>query len=397
MKILFLTDFIPPNPRGGGAARSVWRVAQELQKRGHDIFVVTSVQEKSLEGMSTQEGITVHRVYSDYPGRWRGYVSLFNRPMVRAVKNILQEVRPDVVHADNIHFYVSYATLKYAKRYAKRVFLTTRDFMLVAYGKVELKKKVCGADIFKIHWWDNLCQARKRFNPFRGIVIKHYLKYVDCIFSNSAMLAEFLAVNGIPGIVPMHNGLVVRNIKAQAEEKPIVLFPARVSPAKGLYTTLEVMKRVVTDVPDALLVVAGVSGDDREATLNYAQKVGLEKNFSLLGWIESDERDRVFSSARVILVPSLYPDPFPTVALDAALYKKPAVVTCFGGAKEFTLDGKTGYVANPFDIEEFAGRIIDLLQNPNRARQFGEAAHRRLMAEFTVEKQVERQLEFYQK
>ena len=407
MRILFLTDLIPPRSIGG-AAQSVWRVVQRLHALGHEVYVVATVQEKQYEGREDRDGIIVYSIYTNYDDRYRAWVSIYNTDTLSKVEQILREIRPEVIHADAIHFYLSYAVLKIARKYAKKVFLTARDFMMVSYGKLELKSHECGSEYFKVHWWDNLKQAKKRFNPFRNAMIRHYLKYVDQIFSNSKALADFLGINGIPGVVPVHNGLIMRDASVTqaeinglkkahgAEGKPWILFPARVSPAKGLYAVMDAMRKVIVAVPDATLAVAGVQERDREPALAYARDLGIEKNIILLGWTTGRDLDVAYNVADMVLVPSLYPDPFPTVNLDAALYKKPVITTCFGGAKEFVINNETGYIINSFDNDLLAEKMIDLLRDPAKAKRFGLAAYDRLSKEFTVEKQTEKLLKWYQ-
>ncbi len=406
MKILFLTDFIPPRSIGG-AAQSVWRVVQQLHAWGHEVYVVATVQEKQYEGLENRDGIVIYNIYTNYDDRYRAWVSIYNTDTISKVESILREVCPEVIHADVIHYYLSYATLKIAHKYAKKVFLTARDFMMVSYGKLELKNHECGSEYFKVRWWDNLRQAKKRFNPFRNIMIRHYLKYVDQIFSNSKSLADFLSINKIPGVVPIHNGLIMRDVSVEQSEidnfkktyriegGSLILFPARVSPAKGLYVLMDAMKKVIVKVPSATLAVVGVQERDQVPAMEYARDFGIEKNMILLGWTIGHDLDVVYSAAGMVLVPSLYPDPFPTVNLDAALYKKPVITTCFGGAKEFVIDNKTGYIINPFNNDLLVEKMIDLLQDSEKTKQFGFAAYDRLRTDFTIEKQTEKLLRWY--
>jgi len=77
--------------------------------------------------------------------------------------------------------------------------------------------------------------------------------------------------------------------------------------------------------------------------------------------------------------------------------KKPVVATCFGGSCEVVIDGKTGYIVNPFNTKEMADKVIDLLKNPEKARQFGEAGYERVKNEFNLEKMVNNYLARYNK
>ncbi len=408
MKIVYLSDFIPPRSVGG-AAQSAFRAARKLAELGHEVHVITTVQERQFEGVEHRDGMTVYNLYSNYNDKLRSYVSIYNRATIPHIMRILRELKPDVVHADNIHFHISYAALKYARRYGKAVFATVRDFMSITYGKLDPKSKDLAKNDFKVSWRDNFRQAKKRFNPFRNAAIRHYFSYCDIIFSNSQSLADILAVNGIPGIVEMHNGLELKDVRYDKEAiqrfakehslegKRVVFFPARVSPAKGFFAAMDAMAEVIKKVPDAAIVIAGVQGRDLEIGTAYAAEKGIAAQTVFLGWTDRKGLDTLYFLSDVVVVPSLYPDPFPTVNLEAAMYKKPVVASAFGGGKEFVLDGETGYIVNPFDIQAMAVKITDLLVRPDVARNFGEAAFKRLITGFTVDVQVRRLLGWYEK
>jgi glycosyltransferase involved in cell wall biosynthesis len=83
------------------------------------------------------------------------------------------------------------------------------------------------------------------------------------------------------------------------------------------------------------------------------------------------------------------------VNLEAMAARKPVVATCFGGAPEIVVDGEAGYIVDPRDTKVFAAKVVELLQNPAKARQFGEAGHRRLLEHFTAERMAQEYLGAY--
>ena len=77
--------------------------------------------------------------------------------------------------------------------------------------------------------------------------------------------------------------------------------------------------------------------------------------------------------------------------------KKPVIATCFGGSREAVIDGETGYIVNPFNIDKLADKIIYLLKNSEVARKFGEAGYERVKKEFSSEKMIGDYLNWYGK
>jgi glycosyltransferase involved in cell wall biosynthesis len=78
------------------------------------------------------------------------------------------------------------------------------------------------------------------------------------------------------------------------------------------------------------------------------------------------------------------------VNLEAMAARKPVIATCHGGSPEIVQDGVTGYVINPFDTPQFAGRLVDVLSDTALQTRLGEAGYQRFLDEFTMERFAER-------
>ena len=399
MKILFLNDFIPPRNIGGPGFRN-FEVARELLKRGNDVYFITSCQDKKQEGEETKDGIKIFNVYSNYNLKYRNYVSVCNLAVLGKIKKIIKKLKPDITHVDTVHIHLSYASIKIAKKYSKAVFLTSRDFMLYYPDKFIQKEKICGETNYKVNWLDNLKVAKKRYNPFRNIMIKRYLKYVDKIFAISEEMKKALNQNGIINVDVLYNSLPIPQKEPSYMENnsKIIFSPSRTSESKGVYALLATFPLIKKDVADAKILIVGTTKDRKKRILEYMDKNNISKeNVEILGWINNEEVKSIYGKISVVVTPSLYPDPLLGVNLEAALYKKPVVTTCFGGAKEFVVNGETGYVVNPYDTKEMAEKITDILLDGDKAKQFGEAGYKRLKEKFSINIQTDKLLNYYNK
>ena len=128
MKIVFLSDDFPPTSFGG-AGISTYDLAVGMKKAGHEVFVITTCRRKDEAGESDYHGLKVFKIASNYNGRWPTYLSLRNPSTVRQVEELLKKIGPDVVHVNNIHYHLSYHSIKVSKLYAKAVVITFRDVM----------------------------------------------------------------------------------------------------------------------------------------------------------------------------------------------------------------------------------------------------------------------------
>ena len=74
---------------------------------------------------------------------------------------------------------------------------------------------------------------------------------------------------------------------------------------------------------------------------------------------------------------------------------KPVIGTCFGGTPEAVLDGETGTIINPENIDEFAEAILELLGDPEKRKRMGEAGRNRISDNFSLDEQVRRYLNLF--
>jgi len=405
MKILILLDDFPPITYTG-ASIVAYNLAQGLLKKGQDVFIITSVQDKSKEGKEEYNGLKIFRIYSDYHSRWHSYLSLYNPQVISKVEKIIKEIKPDVCHFHHIHQYLSYYCFKIAKKYCPAVFLTAHDAMLFNYGKLMPKE---GKSIYRVSIKDQISQAKKRYNPFRNIVIYRYLKDIDKIFSISDFLKEALRVNGIKNVVTIYNAIEVNDWKSSLKEieefknnyslenKKIILFGGRLSGAKGGEVILKAMKLVVKDIPNAILLVIGTKDQYAQKMIQLTKELNIDNNVKFTNWLNRSDIKKAFFASDICVTPSIYGDPFNLFNIEAGAARKPVIGTCFGGTPEIILDNKTGYIINPLNIELLAEKIIDLLKNPQKTKQFGDAGYQRIKNNFSLKEQVEQTLNWYKK
>lgn len=414
MKILFLSDTFPPQS-AGGADVVAFNLAHALHNLGHEVAVVSTSQNKAGVSCEKENGILVWRIYANYHPRWRAYLSLYNPQTVPEIKKIIKAFHPDVVHAHNIHQYLSYHSLKIAKKCGAKVFLTAHDVMLFHYGKLapspEEQKAENAKDLehvsYKTGFWRLARYSKKRFNPLRNICIRNYLRFVNKIFAVSEFIKKALADNGIFNVAVIHNGT---NVSAAPKEQAIktfrekhgiqdsdrvVFFGGRLSGQKGGEQIVRAMEKVQRSVPLAKLVVAGNREGYAEKMWRLAEDLKISRNVVFAGWLSQEDMDVAYGIADVCVAPSIYFEPFGMMALESMAHGKPVVAGIFGGMPEAVIDGVTGYVVNPLRVSDLAEKIILLLQDDALARQMGERGLERIKNNLSQDRQVQKSLEHY--
>ena len=389
-KILIVSDGFPPEHWGGGYSIAFLH-AQGLKKRGFDVRVFTTTQDINHKtGWIEYQGLPVHIFYTNFRPGWFGYHSLRNRQIESAFSKELKAFDPDIVHFHNIHNYFSYHVIAIAKQTRAKLLLTAHDVMSIAYEKIDSPRK--------IHWWENFLSAKKRFNPFRNWAIRRQFAKLDKIIAVSGALEGALNKNGITNTVVIHNGIATESFRQPVDEQElrkelgfgdarIVLFMGRLMASKGIEVAFEAITHVAKQIPSArLLCVGGTTSAPLQAALN---KFGAHDVVVIRPSVAYLEVSKFYAIADVVIVPSIYLDPFPTVNLEAMAMGKPVVATCFGGSPEAVEDGKTGYIINPLDTDALAQKCIFLLTHPEEAKTMGEAGKKRLEEHFTLDKQLD--------
>lgn len=404
MKILFLSDNFPPDSFGG-AGIVAYELAMGLSKMGHEIFVITTTRNKSEEGKSNLDGLKIFKIYSCYNPRWQSWLGTYNPFVVSKLKKTIKGVCPDVVHAHNIHYYFSYYSLKLAKKYSRAVFLTIHDVMPINFGKLLPKTDKY---IYKISTVEQIANAGKRYNPFRGLLIRHYLKYVDKIFTVSNSLKKILEINGISNTETVYNGIDVgkwevdrKKIdefkqKHNSNKKKVIIFSARLIEAKGGDQLIQALALVNNDFPDFILLVVGKEWAYTKKIKKMSQDLNISEKVIFTGYLKEDELKLAYNVADISVFPSLCFESFGMGNLEAMACRKPVISSFFGGPSEVVVDGETGYLINPNNVKFMAEKILDLLQNSEKAIKFGKTGYIRAKDKFSLVRQVEEMLKWYQ-
>jgi len=101
-----------------------------------------------------------------------------------------------------------------------------------------------------------------------------------------------------------------------------------------------------------------------------------------------DDVPRLISALDVVVHASSRPEPFGLVVIEAMAAGKPVVATAAGGVLDIIKDGLNGLLVPCRDAESMATAILQLISNPQRAKQIGNAARQCVTDKFTVQQQV---------
>jgi len=162
----------------------------------------------------------------------------------------------------------------------------------------------------------------------------------------------------------------------------------QISPHKGHDCLIEAMallrkENIVVDT-----YVVGAGRPDYVAKLKgKIQELDLKCNLHWVGY----EKDTamIYRTFDVCVVPSLFADPFPTVAVEAGAYRLPVIASRTGGLPEIVQHGVTGWLVEPGSSADLAKHIRKFVDDPALVPRMGSAAVEHIFTNFSQEVQVE--------
>lgn len=142
-----------------------------------------------------------------------------------------------------------------------------------------------------------------------------------------------------------------------------VLFLARIESEKGIYTSLDAVKRLSElHNGNIRLSIAGTGGELKRAK-EYALSIDCPAEF--LGFVKDDDRRPVFRQADVYLFPTQYGEGMPTSLLEAMSFGLPVITTSVGGVKDFFEHGMMGFLCEQVSPAECAKYLSQLYLDKN--------------------------------
>ncbi len=169
---------------------------------------------------------------------------------------------------------------------------------------------------------------------------------------------------------------------------PAVLFAGRLVPEKGVDRLL----RALASVPGSPRLLIAGDGAARPSLAHLAQRLGIAERVEFLGWLPPAQVEDVMDRASVVAIPSIWPEGFGIVGIEAMAHGRPVVAFDVGGIREWLRHEETGLLVPPDDIRSLAEALAGLLGNPDRARRMGEAGRKAAEGRFRPEHHVARLL-----
>ncbi len=176
-------------------------------------------------------------------------------------------------------------------------------------------------------------------------------------------------------------------------DRPIIAQVSRFDPWKDPEGVLKVFERVKEQVDCRLIFVYNMAGDDPEGIRIYermkeAAKFYLERGDVL--FVRGDDPILVNVIQRVsdVILQKSTREGFGLVVTEALWKKTPVVASNIGGIPAQVIDGETGFLVEPDDINSCAEKVVMLLEDKNLSKEIGQKAKEHVRENFLITRHI---------
>jgi len=173
--------------------------------------------------------------------------------------------------------------------------------------------------------------------------------------------------------------------KALVERRPgeiLIGNAGRLTPQKGQKLLIDIAARL-KDQPIPFRVLIAGTGESEAELKEYARERGVEEQVQFLGFV-SDMKS-FHQTTDIFALTSLW-EGFCYVQIEAMVLKRPVVAWNVSSIPEVVTDGETGYLCSVSNTDEFADRLLALMQDETLRNRMGESGRARVIAHFEMQK-----------
>lgn len=382
----------------GGGEKLVLEQARGLEKRGHRVFIFTPVLNKKKCFPDIIDQFNIRTLVSNFPSiipQWEVFQVLLACALAPGLAYRFKDF--DVILAANqpslwLAFwvkkffgvpYVAYLAQPTRVLHQRKIdretglmFTRKWSFLPATYLMKVVKPLANWVDRTSIKG-AGLILANGEYA--RGVLEKIYgIKAISCPAGAYSFASP-------PSYADRFQGIL--KVAGKTVSKPYILLTNRHFPQKRFEYAIFALPSLIKKTPDVSLIITGDETDYTQDLKNLVKQLSLEKKVMFLGLVKEKDLEKLYSNAAVYVYTAPEED-FGMGMVEAMAHGTPVVAWNNGGPTGIVVDGKTGFLAKPFVVAEFADKILRLLSDKRLAGWVGRAGFDRVRKEFSWEKHL---------
>ncbi|MGA2239465.1 MAG: glycosyltransferase family 4 protein [Candidatus Bathyarchaeia archaeon] len=393
MRILLVSDFYPPLI--GGTEFHVQRLAHGLLARGHCVQVLNFAGGTPALSSLDESGVKIEcsghsfsHLSAIYAVKKRRYILPFPDPVASVqLERTVREFNPQVIHAHGWCIF-TVAALK-RKHPGLPIVSTLHDYGFVCPAQNYFQTQA------QIPCWlrspSAMCVRCTKATYGRAkalslmLLLSTFKKTLDRLDRHIAVSRFVAAVArhaGFSKVVVIPNFVDVDEMEQKGtqdyvDRKVDILYVGELSLNKGIDTILRAHERIRSLVGrEVNLYLVG-----KEEGRNIM--TGLKPNVKVIRNPPWHVIHSLLRQTKVVVVPSIWPDPCPTTALEAMAVGRPVVSSDVGGLPDIIVDRESGFLVGPNDQQSWANTVAEVMNDPAVAREVGKKAQERIERHFS--------------
>jgi glycosyltransferase involved in cell wall biosynthesis len=352
-------------PHTSGLTIYAERMARAFARRGHEVTILTSQDDRRLPRLECLDGVTVVRV----------------PPLMRVSKGLLMPAMPAEAwklarRADVVNLHMPQLDAAYiawiGKMMHKPVVLTYHCDLLLPHGLIHsVANQVSHAANHVAAWGSDAIVSLTRDYAEHSAYLTHYM--------------DKLHVLDAPVELAPASEADIRAFRERFAIRPgqrIIGMAARLATEKGVEYLVQALPQVLEHIPDVRLLFVGsyqnVVGENEYAARILPQIDRLKNHWSLLGNLSPLEMTAFFKTCELLVMPSLNStEAFGLVQVEAMSCGTPVVATDLPGVRVPVKMSGMGRIVPVADAAAIAQAILDILSEPERYRgNYAEISHK---------------------
>lgn len=389
MNICIVNSFYYPDIIGG-AEISVKKLAEEIVNQGEKVSILCTGNNDLHEYINNVEvyRIKENNIYSainllttndkkfnKYLLKMYFLIDVYNVFNYFKIKRTLKIISPDVIHINNLYG-LSLIIIKVAKELKIPIVMTVRDYSLL-YEDTENKiSKYKRKIALYITNKSDIVTAPSQYT------LDYFTDRGYFTLCKNKVIYNAIDLN-INKIKKIHSK---KKSKILQKEKVKFVYLGRLEKNKGIGILLESFSKVKNS--NIELYIAG-NGTEKELVLDYCES---DTRIRYLGFLDEEGLDYLLDSADVLIIPSIWPEPFGRVVLDAYKYCIPVIGTNVGGIPEI-VDYNTGILVKPNSEDDLIKGILYFSNKKNILKKMNCLENK--IKQFNVVEQAKQFIEVY--
>lgn len=356
IKILQIIQFFSPNH--GGSARSSYELSKQLQKKGHDVTVLTTDFQMNNDFIDSMNGVNAIPFHCQL--NIGGF--LISTSMNKYLKKNIDKF--DIIHMHNFRTYQNIVVHYYAKKYRIPYILQSRG-SVPTFSKSKQKK------IYDTFFGHSIIEDASKIIASSKIESDQYFDLLPDL--------EYEKIVHIPNGIDLETylnlpekGTFKKKYSINTDEK-VVLFLSRLHKRKGADLLIEAFYDLKSELKNVKLVIAGPDEGYLDKLKSIVSQLDIEGEVIFPGPLYEKNKLEAYVDADVFILPSKdrY-ESFGNVVLEACACGTPVIVTNNCGVSEW-VNSSIGRVVANHNLELYDA-LYEILIDANKQKYMGECA-----------------------